>query len=94
MLQVDAEIILTRRYADELHKVRKVCKVQTNGVYFIDPSDPNSKRSFMDFPKSTLVTITDTRLFIYNPKRETTPEGREVWNDKEKGELCLVYEYR
>ena len=31
---------------------REIVKVQSNGVFFIDPTDPESKKSFLAFPSS------------------------------------------
>src|ERR1044072_4603252 len=56
------------RYSDRtMPWHRKVTKVQTNGVWMIDPTDKESKESFLEWPKATdLVWDGCTRVLIYD----------------------------
>jgi hypothetical protein len=62
-----------------LNKKRKVVAVQTNGVCFVDPDDTNSKKSFLEFPKASLIEITDKSFKIYTSGlRDLTTEEKKI----------------
>jgi hypothetical protein len=68
-----------------LNKKRKVVKVQTNGIYFIDPDDTNSRKSYLDFPKATLLEVTEKSFKIYNKGlRDLTAEEKKIKDNAPK----------
>lgn len=68
-----------------LNKKRKVVKVQTNGIYFVDPDDTNSRKSYLDFPKASLLEITEKSFKIYNKGlRDLTAEEKKIRDNAPK----------
>ena len=66
-------------------KKRKVVKVQTNGIYFVDPDDIQSKKSYLDFPKALLLEVTEKSFKIYNKGlRDLTAEEKKIRNNAPK----------
>lgn len=46
---------------------RTVDKIQTNGVWFMDSIDADGKRSFLEFPKATMIEFDPHGFDIYYP---------------------------
>jgi hypothetical protein len=67
-------------------KRREVVKVQTNAVILIDPDAPGvgelrkkGKGSYLEFPKASLVEVTDKGFKIYDPgSRDLTEDEKAV----------------
>ena len=71
-------------------KKREVVKVQTNGVYLIDPDGPKAeiyrqkgKGSWLDFPKASLLELTEKGFKIYDQgKRDFTEQEKEIMKNR------------
>lgn len=63
---------------EKLRGTREVVKVQTNGVY-LAPFEGSERKSFMDFPKATDLTIHTTKHFTIVDRTKTG----EVWLTRE-----------
>lgn len=78
------------RKSEELPLKREVVKVMTTQIVVINPDLPTAeqlrksgKGSFLEFPVSTLMDITDTGFSIYNKgHREMTEEEKRVYDNK------------
>ena len=59
-------------------KLRKVVKVQSNGILVIDPEATEPGRgSRLDFPRASLLEVNETGFKIYQPgSRDLTPEEK------------------
>lgn len=74
---------------------RKVIATQSNGVSLIDPTDSTSKKSFLEFPKASLLEVTDKGFKIFEAGRRdlTTEEKSIIANepkDKKQEEIDLM----
>lgn len=66
-------------------KKRRVVKTQSNGVYFIDPDDATSKKSFFSFPKASLLEIDGNKIKIFETgKRSLTTAEKAIKDGYEK----------
>jgi len=86
-LQTNAVIIMTKCSCGNklIGKKRKVVQTQTNGVYFIDPEDPTSRKSFLSFPKASLLEYDGKYIRIYETgKRKLTKEEKTIKDGYEK----------
>jgi len=62
-----------------LNKKRRVVRVQTNGIYFVDPDDATSKKSFLEFPRASLLEVTEKSFKIYSAGlRDLTTEEKKI----------------
>lgn len=85
-------------------KIREVVKIQSNGVYFIDPEAENAEElrqkgrgSFLEFPKATLLEITPNGFKIYNKglrdltkEEKSIKDGYEKIRDKKQEEIDML----
>lgn len=77
-----------------LGKKREVVRIQSNGIYFIDPDGPNANEyrrkkrgSFLDFPKASLLEVTEKDFSIFWPgKRDLTPLEKEIIDNQPRDE--------
>jgi len=98
-LQPNAILVMTKCSCGNklLGKKRKVVKTQTNGVYFVDPENPTSKPSFLEFPKASLLECDNKYIRIYEAgKRKLTQEediikkGYEKIRSKKQEEIDIM----
>ena len=79
-LQVGAELYMTWHILNEqgvfkyeLPWLRQVSKVQTNGVWLVDPGNEATKPSFFEFPKANAIDFKGHDVLVY----ENSPEDSE-----------------
>ena len=81
-LQPNARLTMTYNSWTTHHKLpwdRQVVETQTNGVWLIDPTIPESKKSFLEFPKAS-------RSSVWENEKDYTWEIYEA-----NGECSLRY---
>jgi hypothetical protein len=92
-------LVMTKNSCSDrlIGKKRKVVESQSNGISFIDPDDPTSKKSFLAFPKASLLEYDGEYIRIFNAgKRELTEDekaikaGYEKIRDKKQEERDLL----
>jgi len=82
-----AVLVMTKNSCTDrlIGKKRQVIASQSNGVSFIDPDDPASKKSWLSFPKASLLEYDGKYIRIYQPgRRELTVEEKEIKAGYEK----------
>ena len=74
-LKVGATVRCT--FGPKAGKLRKVVKVQSNGIAFSEPGIAEVKPSWLCFPKASLLEVNETGFKIYQPgSRDLTPEEK------------------
>lgn len=85
-------------------KLREVVRIQSNGIYLIDPTLDNAQElrekgrgSWLDYPKATLLEITPKGFKIYNKGlreltslEKTIREGYEATRDRKQEEIDMM----
>lgn len=64
-------------------KRRQVVKVQSNGIFFVDPDDNSSKKSFLEFPKASLLDFDEQGFRIFDAGLRDLTDGERACMDNE-----------
>jgi len=93
-LVMGSKVKLVSRNGEALDEIKEVVKVQGNGIYFKKDGSPSGK-SWLDFPKSSLLEITEKGFTIYGVgKRKLTEKEREIISnepvDKKQDEIDML----
>jgi len=76
------KVILKSRFGKEINEEREVIHIQSNGIAF---KTPESKKSWLEYPKASLLEFTENGFRIYGKgKRPLTPKEKEIMQGYEK----------